>query len=694
MINKDNGFKLNIRWRFPGKREYAFAFIALFAFLIVIYANSFQGQWVFDDIPNIVENNNNFLKRLEWPDIKKSFYSRNNDISRPLANFSFAVNYYFDGLNVFGYHIVNFIIHYLTSVFLFLFIYNTLKLSTIQDRYGPASYSIALLAVFFWASSPVQVTAVTYIVQRMASMAGMFYIMAMYFYLKGRTVDRPWKQVLLGGLCALSAVFSFGAKENAVLLPVSIWLYDLLLIQGATRENIIKNLKIFAPVVLIVAAVGLWYADIASILSGAAYENRLFTLTERLLTQPRVVIFYISLLLYPLGSRLTLIHDIQISTSLLSPWSTLPAIVFIIMLLGLAGYISRRKPLISFCIFFFFLNHVIEGSFIPLELIYEHRNYIPSMFFFVPIVIFMLQIIDYFSYKKVIQLTMAAAFTFLLFAQGHTVFTRNALFAHPLRLWTDNAAKTPALSRPHDNLGDTYWKLGFYDKAYELFSKAESLDKQINLSNRGINLHNIGIYHLYVMRDYDKALGFFQSAIKAYPGNWLSYQTTAECFIGKGDLAEARKRIVAALSEWPENAVLRYTLGFVLLKVGEYDHAVKEARRALSLNPDLHGALCILGEASRRKGNDRAATFYWERYIEKKPNDLQGNLALIELYARQNKKDDLSRTIGKLMVLKGSRSWRELINQLARDANRMVFIPDPEAMISIIRGSLDDQLRE
>jgi tetratricopeptide (TPR) repeat protein len=388
-----------------------------------------------------------------------------------------------------------------------------------------------------------------------------------------------------------------------------------------------------------------------------------------------------------------LVHDIELSTSLLTPWSTLPAIAGIIMLLVLAGFIARKRPLIAFCILFFFLNHVIESSFIPLELIFEHRNYIPSMFFFVPIVIFILQVIDYFSYKKVVQLTMVAVLTFFLSAQGHTVFARNALFANPILLWTDNVEKAPNLSRPYKNLGSAYGNLGFHDKAYVLYTRALSLDRYTNLLNRAINLQNMGLYHLSVTGEYDRALGFFKSALEVSPGYGPAYHGAAVCFIRKGDLTEAESRLMAALSIWPDSANLRNAQGFVLLKMGKYDQSVKEAQQALLLNPDLSDALCILGEASRSKGNYGLATLYWQSYIEKNPNDLQGNLALIELYARQNKKDNLSQTIGKLMVLKGSKSWHELINQLVRDSNRMVYIPDSEPMISIIRGNLDDQFR-
>ena len=121
--------------------------------------------------------------------------------SRPLSYLSFALNYYFDGMDVFGFHVVNFIIHYLAAVFLFLFIYNTLKLPLLRDKYKNIAYPVALLATFFWAINPVFVTSVTYIVQRMASMAGLFYIMSMYFYLKGRTAQNSTHSISFFILC-------------------------------------------------------------------------------------------------------------------------------------------------------------------------------------------------------------------------------------------------------------------------------------------------------------------------------------------------------------------------------------------------------------------------------------------------------------------------------------------------------------
>lgn len=687
MLTKENGFELPLKWTFPDANKYAFAFISLFIILLIIYSNSFQGTFQFDDTINIVQNKNIFLESFDWPHIKSTFYGvEGKKIDRPLAFLSFAFNYHIHKLDVFGYHVVNFAIHYLAAVFLFLFLFRTLNLPKLRQQYGHISYSVALLSAILWATSPVQVTAVTYIVQRMASMAGLFYIMSMFFYLKGRTADQPWRSIFYWGFCIVSALLSFGSKENAVLLPISIWLYDLLLIQGVTRENLIKNLKIFVPLALIFAAIGFWYVNIEHILSGDAYSNRPFTLAERLLTEPRVVIFYISLLLYPISSRLTLIHDIPLSTSLLSPWSTLPAIALIVSLIAVAVYFSKRKPFIAFCILFFFLNHLIESTFIPLELIYEHRNYIPSMFFFAPIAIFILYSIDYFSYKKTIQFIIVAVITFLIVAQGHTVFIRNGLFAHPVLLWTDNVLKTPTLSRTYNNLGAEYWKLGYFEKAYEQYLKARSLDRQTNYTNRGVNLYNFGMYNLNITKQYDKALGFYQKAIKIYPGFWPSYHDAAVCYIRKGDLAEAGRRLVEALSLWPDNAQMRHTLGFVLLKSGKYDDAIKQARQALSFNPELFNSFSILGEAYRKKGNFNMAIFNWNKYLERNPNDLEGNLALIELYYKTNNYDQLCRTIGRLTLLKGAAGLDTLIDQLLKDKILLVYVPDYKEIISILHN--------
>ena len=384
MFTKENGFALPCNWQFPDGKKYAFTFISLLIILLAIYSNSFYGEWHFDDYANIVNNPYIQIKSFSWTEIKHCVFGIFQDrLMRPLSYLSFALNYKVNGMDVFWFHVVNFIIHYLAAVFLFLFIYNTLKLPLLREKYSLIAYPVALLSTFFWALNPVQVTSITYVVQRMASMMGLFYLMSMYFYLKGRTAQNSISSISFFILSLIAGFAAVLCKENAVMLPVSILLFDLFLIQGVTKENIKKFSKILSLPLLLILIIGLIYTGGFSNALGG-YEIRDFSMMQRLLTEPRVILFYLSLLFYPISSRLTLLYDIEVSRSLLHPWTTIPSILLILFIIGFAFYIVRKRPLISFCIIFYFFNHLIESSVFSLELIYEHRNYLPSMLLFVP----------------------------------------------------------------------------------------------------------------------------------------------------------------------------------------------------------------------------------------------------------------------------------------------------------------------
>ena len=224
MLTKENGFTLP--WRLPISldREAAFAFVALLVTLLLVYSNSFQGEWHFDDFHTIVDNPNNRLQVLSWGELKKSFYgptygTDSQHITRPLAYASFALNYHLGGADVRGYHIVNFLIHFTAAFFLFLLVRLTLSLPPMRERYGPVAYPVALLSAFLWATSPLHVHAVTIIVQRMASLAGLAYVASLYFYARARTAGQGWRRLVFYALCGTSALAAFATKENTVVLP-------------------------------------------------------------------------------------------------------------------------------------------------------------------------------------------------------------------------------------------------------------------------------------------------------------------------------------------------------------------------------------------------------------------------------------------------------------------------------------------
>ena len=211
-------------------------------------------------------------------------------------------------------------------------------------------------------------------------------------------------------------------------------------------------------------------------------------------------------------------HDIPISTSLLHPWTTLPAIGIIIALIMGGFYLLRKRPLIGFAVIFFFMNHVIESTIIPLELVYEHRNYLPSMFLFVPIAAGFIALLNYYRNKqKVIFGSLCFFIVALILSLGSGTYIRNMVWANEKVFWEDAMAKAPGLARPPHNLAwDYYEKNGEYTKALLLYKKALELESPFILNSKVPSLINIAnIYHK--KGDYKKAVAYGKEALSIDP---------------------------------------------------------------------------------------------------------------------------------------------------------------------------------
>lgn len=683
MISRENGFELPLKWKFPDSRKYAFTFISLLIILFAVYSNSFYGEWHFDDFYNITSNPYIQFTDFSWENIKHCIYGlEQKNLSRPLSYLSLALNYYFDGTNVFSYHVVNFAIHYLAAVFLYLFIYNTLKLPILKNKYENIAYPVALLATYFWAINPVFVTSVTYIVQRMASMAGMFYIMSMYFYLKARTTERTLHAVVLFACCTMSGLAAILSKENAAMLPISILLFDLFLIQGASKDNIKKFIKIIILPFSLILFFGLIYTGgFSSAISG--YELRNFSMAERILTEPRVILFYLSLLFYPVNSRLTLLYDIDVSRSLFHPWTTLPAILAIICSLGLAIYFSKKRPLISFCIIFYFLNHLIEGSIFSLELIYEHRNYIPAMLLFIPIIIFVVYLLNYFSSKKMIQFSFFFIITFILICFGNNTYKRNIIFSDDFLLWLDNNKKYPNLSRTHSNLGNAYIKNGQRNKGVLEYEKAMYLNNFGGVYARAIQEHNLGLCK-FAEGNYDEALPYFERSSRILPVYVPNIIYTAKIYYLKKERLYAINIIKTALESSPFNTDLNELLSLIMLYEKRFSEAEIYAKKILKNNLSNPYPLGVLAQTSKQKGNLEAAISLWKLYEQSYPNDPSSNLALIELYIAKKDHKKLDQELSRLFCMKGKESVSDYINKNFRVDNFCIYLPNSSLIKKII----------
>ncbi len=197
----------------------------------------------FDDFHNITQNTKLHIENLYpgtvsdalFDDLGKSFFYR------PVSNLTIALNWYFGKTGVTGYHIVNLGIHILTAFFLYLAIVHLFRSPNLAGRFRGNGYFIAVLAAALWAVNPIQTQAVTYIVQRMASMAAMFYIIGVFCYLRARLED-SWIRCVLWSLgIVVSFLLAVGSKENAMMLPVSLLLIEMIFFQDMKNPAIKKK---------------------------------------------------------------------------------------------------------------------------------------------------------------------------------------------------------------------------------------------------------------------------------------------------------------------------------------------------------------------------------------------------------------------------------------------------------------------
>jgi tetratricopeptide (TPR) repeat protein/fumarate reductase subunit D len=682
-------------------RHVLFAFITLGIIVFMIYSNSFNCSWHFDDEHTITDNPNIHMKDLSWDSLKRAFHSDQNHpqrIYRPVSCLSFALNYYLGGLDVSGYHLVNISIHFITAVFLFLFIYQTLNLPLLRDRYAEKAYFIALFSTVLWAINPVQGQAVTYIVQRMASMAGMFYIMSMYLYLKARTAENNLSRFIFYFLGISAFLLGLGSKENAVMVPFSLALFEVFLLQETPWLNIRKHIKTYLIIIALFLIAGLLYVCLKDInifehlLAG--YRDRPFTLVQRLLTETRIIIFYISLLLYPVSTRLNIAHDTDISTSLFTPITTVISLLLITGIIVLALYKSKKYPLVAFSICFFFLNHIVESSFLPLELIYEHRNYIPSMFFFLPLVMGFSAIIDYYGARKAMQYILLAFIVLYLVGLGHSTFIRNFTWKHPKSLWIDAIEKAPGLARSHHNLGRYYHDNGYRVEALSEYQKA--------LAGRLAHRKSIYFYTYYNLgklfsdqKDYVKAEFYYRKALEINPKFPAIYINLASIYDMNGDAESAYEYIKKAFNLYPNNPVTNLNLGLYYIKIDMPEKAIFHLERS-SGSGSSSRQNSYMGIAYKQKGLSGKAIIFFKEAIKNEPSDVMSYLHMAEIYSKKGHQDKAKKAVEKalsLMIGHESR-LRETLDNLLKRTDLEKIQPDPDVVLPLIKEAIRNTEKE
>jgi len=611
--------------------------------VLLIYSNTFRGPFVFDDRNNIQNNPDIRLTHLTWDGIKRAGFGA-VALNRPVANLSFALNYYFHQDNVSGYHGVNILIHIMAGVFLYLFLRVSLGIYPLPFP-GETHRWIPFFAALLWLVHPIQTQSVTYIVQRMNSLAAMFYILAFLLYAKARLSEKAWTRRALFAGCILSSVLALGSKEISATLPFFIFLYEWYFFQDLRLTWLRRHWPLFAGICILFAVVSLIYLGrhpLDRILGD--YPAREFTVTERVLTQFRVVVYYISLLLFPHPSRLNLDYDFALSRSLFDPVTTLMSACVIIGLLGVALATAKRERWISFCLLWFFGNLVIESSVVGLEMIFEHRVYLPSM------LLILMAVTAASRYVKP-EWLIRAVFCFVVMLCALWTYERNKVWGDAVFLWEDCVKKSPQKARPFNNLGYVLEKEDRIDEAIDRYVQAlrinpdyetahynlgNALEKQGRLEEaishylEALRIkpdvpktHNNLGYVLEKQGRVDKAIDHYLRALRIKPDYGQAHNNLGNALARQGRIDEAISQYLMALRIDPDYVGARNNLGLALYKQNRIDEAIGHYQAALRTNPDLEATHYNLANALVGQGRTDEAIDHYKEVLRINPNAVE-----------------------------------------------------------------------
>ena len=565
---------------------------------IIAYSNTFHLPFVFDDIYQIKGNQmirdlDNFRLGLKGHDFSPD--DRYNNPRRIVGYLSFALNYRFGGFNVKGYHLTNLFIHIVNAMLVYFFVQLTFKtpyfnkagigdegLGIVKGKqnpgtgdpeavYGPQSpipdpqpltpAFIALFSALLFVSHPLQTQAVTYIVQRFASLATLFYLLSLVLYINGRLASRQAGKLASYLLALVSAVLAMKTKEIAFTLPLVIILYESTFFAAPLKKKLLFLLPV--ALTLLIVPISVIHSDrpFGELLSDLGENTRVQTAMPRwdyLMTEMRVIVTYIRLIFLPVNQNLD--YDYPIYHSLLTP-PVFMSFLLLSALLAVAVYLlykSRQaaKPaslqadftfelsrLVAFGIFWFFITLSVESSIIPIvDVIYEHRVYLPSAGLFTAIATGIFIVAARLKKEK----SIVPIFVLITLALSAATYARNNIWKDDAILWEDVAKKSPNKARPHNNLGEVYYRQGRLGEAMREFQTALVLNPSYAKAH-----NNMGSGYA--------AQGFLERAIEEF-------------------------QIVVRLA--PDYTDAHYNLGQAFLLRGLPHEAIKEFKTTLRLKPD------------------------------------------------------------------------------------------------------------
>lgn len=586
--------------------------LLIWALGMAVYATSVSAPFVFDDYMYLVNNpairsfacfpdTRHVLEFSINPDVK------NNVILRPAAYATFAVNYFLHGYDVFGYHLVNLLLHVGCGLLVYALCSLLLSAAGAGEQAGSRSAGLLpemarylpLAAGVLFVCHPIQTQAVTYIVQRFVPLATFFYLAAALLYGQFRQATVPLSRKVTYLLALTSAVLAMESKEIAFTLPVTLTLMEFIFFEGAIAARLarlapfyltmaiipVKLMQLRAPATPERAAA---IADSINLVNFAGVSS-----WDYLMTQFGVITRYLGLLILPTGQNLD--HDYPLQQQFFSPEVLIPlALLLMTAATGLALLKRSRENRLcgigAFGIFWFFITLAVESSIIPIDdLLVEHRLYLPSVGFFMAaaagaIVIAGLLPGSHRSRSRGMTLLLVVTVA----ALSAATVTRNRIWNDEESLWKDAIRKSPEKSRP-------YWALGEL-----LIRKALVVKDDNGLLGETILVREGG------GKQVDEAIAAFREVVRREPHSLRSHLKLAGALILRHDFDEAQRYLESAARQFPDSYQTHLIRGELYEAQGNFVRAREEYREAVRREPQSHLAHQKLAAIYLRENNLQA----------------------------------------------------------------------------------------
>ena len=596
----------------PAPRGWRTLLVAvLLAAIYAGYARALDGELQFDDVRGIAENK--LIKDF-------SLFLQPGMLTRlhVLTDLTAALNYRTTALAVRPYHLVNLALHLAAVVATF-----ALALLLLRRIAWPAPFATAWLAAALFGLHPMQTEAVTYIYQRAEVLASLLYLLGLLLALSAE----EQKTALRQRAAAAGALFVFAlawtAKPVAVTFPAVLVLCTLAFPPpgpGSAIRRVARTLPFWVSTALLAA----------QLLSGPLHGNSeggfdvpTMTPLQYFLTQPRVVLTYLRLLLWPAGQNVD--WDFPVSRSLLEPRTAL-ALAAVLGLLCFAAWLWRRSDggkhpaarIGAFGIFWFFILLAPTSTVVPiLDVIAEHRTYLASFGLSFAAAAAGVQVAGRFG-RRGLAAASAAALAACI-ALGVALHRRNAVWESAVSMWTDVVAKSPAKARGHMNLG-----FALVDTApARALGELQVAQGLAAGGDRGVLIDELEqdiAGALLGLHRYPEAIAMLEK-VAARKESAPVLTNLAIAHLEAGQLAQARTLAEGVASRWPLYSPAQHTLGQLDVLGHEYRAALVHFRRALELDPDSAASLSSLAMAQQSLGEGDAACATWAQYARSSAPD-------------------------------------------------------------------------